>query len=247
LAITKQLVDLLHGKIDVQSSLGLGSLFSIFLPAEVADGCSSEDNIGGHERGAGEGGGGGGGGGRDGKGLPPVRELKILSVEDILVNQIVLGGMLQQDGHRVVFVETGTAALASIDSSFDLILLDLQLPDMHGIDVLKTLRKHADPLLASMPIVVVSALVLDREKKECALAGADGFITKPVKLNLLRKEIRGLWDSGRLRNSGEGGREGEEEEEEEEEEKEEEEEEGKEGGEEVVVEGKEGVVSDGAR
>jgi len=218
LAITKQLVDLLHGRIDVQSSLGLGSLFSIFLPAEIADGCSSEDNMGVHERGGGGGGGivgggigmGGGGGGAGGE-APPVRELKILSVEDILVNQIVLGGMLQQDGHRVVFVETGTAALTGIDPSFDLILLDLQLPDMHGIDVLKTLRGHSDPRLASMPIVVVSALVLDREKQECALAGADGFITKPVKLNLLRKEIRGLWDSGRLRKGGKRGDEEEEE------------------------------------
>eukprot|EP00624_Nannochloropsis_granulata_P000879 evm.model.NODE_13784_length_9934_cov_18.166700.4 len=83
---------------------------------------------------------------------------------------------------------------------------------MHGIDVLKTLRGHSDPRLASMPIMVVSALVLDREKQECALAGADGFITKPVKLNLLRKEIRGLWDSGRLRKGGktEGGVEDEE-------------------------------------
>ncbi|TFJ87580.1 hypothetical protein NSK_000931 [Nannochloropsis salina CCMP1776] len=202
LAITKQLVDLLHGKITVRSSLGLGSLFSILLPAEVAEGSSYEESLAGP--------GGAGGGGRA-DGPPPVRDLKILSVEDILVNQIVLGGMLQQDGHRVVFVETGTAALSSIDPSFDLILLDLQLPDMHGIDVLKTLRKDADPLLAAMPIVVVSALVLDREKQECAQAGADGFITKPVKLGLLRQEIRSLWDSGRLRRREERGETGEEE------------------------------------
>ena len=203
LAITKQLVDLLHGRIELQSSVGLGSLFSIFLPVQVAeDSCCypTED----------------GGGGVDSAGgnmdPPPIRGLKILSVEDIVVNQIVLGGMLQQDGHSVAFVETGTAALATLDATFDLILLDLQLPDMHGIDVLKTLRAHSNQSLATMPIVVVSALVLDKEKQECASAGADGFITKPVKLHTLRKEIRALSDAGRLR-KGAGEEEGKEKEE----------------------------------
>jgi signal transduction histidine kinase len=266
LAITKQLVDLLEGRIVVQSSLGLGSLFTIYLPARVADGCTAEGEeerwttaAGEDERGggaavdsasaaasmaasslaaggvgpagaarAGAAGGAGAtaavlGGPGQGSGMEaewqpqaPVRELRILSVEDILVNQIVLGGMLQQDGHSVAFVETGGAALTAVHDAqaqqdgaaaapFDVVLLDLQLPDMHGIDVLKAIRADADPGLAALPVVVVSALALDREKQECALAGADGFITKPVKLSLLRRELRRLWETGRLRRARDAG------------------------------------------
>ncbi len=245
LAITKQLVDILEGRIVVQSSLGLGSLFTIYLPARVAEGCSVEGEEGWGAAGGGAAAGGSSaaattsssfsfssGHGNGGAAAPgatagpgqgpgpghggeqqeaPVRELRILSVEDILVNQIVLGGMLQQDGHSVAFVETGGAALAAVYEAappFDVVLLDLQLPDMHGIDVLRTLRSHPDPAVTALPVVVVSALALDREKQECALAGADGFITKPVKLSLLRQELRRLWASGRVRPRGAGEAEG---------------------------------------
>ena len=125
-------------------------------------------------------------------------------VEDIIVNQIVLGGMLKQDQHAATFVETGGAALAAIDAAaaagapFDVVLLDLQLPDMHGLEVLRALRGHADARRAALPVVVVSALALDNEKEECARAGADGFVSKPIRLPVLREELRRLRASGRL-------------------------------------------------
>ena len=120
------------------------------------------------------------------------------------MNQIVLDGMLKQDQHAATFVETGGVALVAVDAAaaagapFDVELLDLQLPDMHGIDVLRALRAHPDARLAGLPVVVVSALALDREKQECVLAGADGFVCELVRSSDLRAELRRLWEAGRL-------------------------------------------------
>ena len=104
---------------------------------------------------------------------------RVLLVEDVEVNRLVVGAMLRNAGFRVDAVETGRAALASVDKTiYEAVLVDLHLPDMHGTDIIRSIRARADAK-ASTPILALSADVVSDDREECAEAGADDLLSKP--------------------------------------------------------------------
>lgn len=117
---------------------------------------------------------------------------KVLYIEDNQVNALLIEQWLLSIGKiEVKVVETGTAGLASARlSAPDLVLLDMNLPDLLGIDVLRELK--AAEATASIPVVVLSAVALAEGKAEAVEAGAAAYWTKPVDFALMRSELAAL-------------------------------------------------------
>ncbi len=105
--------------------------------------------------------------------------LTILVAEDNRVNQIVATGMLRSRGHTVDVVETGAAAVEAVRSNdYDLVLMDVQMPEMDGIEATRVIRgRDGDDL----PIVALTAHALQEERERCLDAGMDDFLVKPFK------------------------------------------------------------------
>ena len=109
----------------------------------------------------------------------------ILIVEDNEKNMKLVRDVLQVKGYQTV--EAGSAEdglKIARERTLDLVLMDIQLPGMSGIEALKAMR--ADPALAAIPVVAITASVMQQDRQEIMSAGFDGFIEKPVNLkNLL--------------------------------------------------------------
>ena len=133
--------------------------------------------------------------------LPPPAQprqtggLKILLAEDNPVNALLIRELLRRRGHQVREVTTGTAAVAVAENeSFDLLLTDIHMPGMDGIEAARAIRaieeKHFRP---RMPIVALTADALETGKRACQEAGMDGFLTKPVDPAELEEMFAGLF------------------------------------------------------
>ena len=115
---------------------------------------------------------------------------------------MVLGGILREDAHHVQFVETAFSAMEMLSrhpGHFDVILLDIELPDAHGVTVLARIRGHVDEGIARIPVVVVTAVAMDGERSRCYRQGADDFVTKPIRLVTLRESLLNLYERGRIK------------------------------------------------
>jgi len=114
---------------------------------------------------------------------------RILLVEDNAINQIVANAMLTQDGHKVVIVADGAQALAIVqEQSFDLVLMDMQMPVMGGIEATRRIRDLDSPV-RDIPIVALSANVMAEEIASCRVAGMNDHLAKPIDRDLLRQFI----------------------------------------------------------
>jgi adenylate cyclase len=122
----------------------------------------------------------------------------LLVVDDNKVNRLLLGRGLEQDGHRVEFAENGLQALEKLNSgSFDLMLLDIQMPEMDGYQVLEKLT--SDLRLRDIPVVITSAVEELDSVVKCIEMGAEDYLTKPIKPVLLRARINASLEKKRLR------------------------------------------------
>ncbi len=115
---------------------------------------------------------------------------KILVVDDELINRKVLEGLLKSFGFQCVTAESGRAALELLDASFDLILLDIMMPDMDGFAVAKAVR--AMPSFADLPIVMVTALSAKEDRLKAVESGANDFVAKPIDATELRVRMSSL-------------------------------------------------------
>jgi len=118
------------------------------------------------------------------------KSVTVLVVEDDQVNQWVIQEILEHEGYSVVNVSNGTAALQEIENRyFDLVLLDLQLPDMSGYEVVRKIReKESKRNLGegqSLPIIALTGFAGDVEKQKCLHAGMNDFLAKPFNVNQL--------------------------------------------------------------
>ena len=174
LAIVKQLVELMGGQISVYSELGQGSVFSfslIFNAPEDLDGFLAQQN--------------------NAKLFPNLRsswqQARILLAEDIATNQEVMKAMLHGFGCDVDIVMNGEQALEVLrNSHYDLVLMDCQMPDMDGFEATRLFRSfEKDQGLPRVPIVAVTASVLNDERAACLACGMDDVLAKPFK----RKEL----------------------------------------------------------
>ena len=154
LAICKQMVDKMDGEILVNSVVGQGTCFEIVLPVAINKQQARMAEL-------------------------EVSNLNILLVEDIELNVMVAKALLEKLGQRVEVAMTGTAAIdMARKTQYDLILLDIQLPDMTGFDVARTL--HEEELVLQTPIVALTANVI-KKREEYLQNGMDDIIAKPIK------------------------------------------------------------------
>ena len=107
--------------------------------------------------------------------------LHILAAEDNRVNQRVLARMLEKEGHRVTLAEDGEAAIsASEETDFDVILMDVQMPVMDGLEATRRIRQRELETGKHVPIVALTAHAMKGDRERCLEGGMDGYVAKPV-------------------------------------------------------------------
>jgi adenylate cyclase len=123
---------------------------------------------------------------------------RLLVVDDNKVNRLLLGRSLEQQGHTIEMAENGRQALEMMQAKpFDLVLLDIEMPEMDGYQVLE--RATADLRLRDIPIIITSALEEVDSVVKCIEMGAEDYLTKPVNPVLLKARIGASLEKKRLR------------------------------------------------
>jgi PAS domain S-box-containing protein len=109
------------------------------------------------------------------------RRLRVLVAEDNVVNQRVAAGMLERAGHRAVVVENGRAALVALErETFDLVLMDVQMPELDGFEATAAIREREQASGRHLPIVALTAHAMKGDAERCLAAGMDGYLAKPL-------------------------------------------------------------------
>ena len=137
--------------------------------------------------------------GRADQGPPPSEErrtiarsarLRILVAEDNLVNQRLLSRILEKMGHQVILANDGKAVLRLLtQQQIDLIAMDMQMPNMDGIEATLSIRAMEQGSGRHVPIVAMTANAFDEDRRKCQEAGMDGFVVKPISSQSIRQEI----------------------------------------------------------
>ncbi|QBH97778.1 aerobic respiration two-component sensor histidine kinase ArcB [Limnobaculum zhutongyuii] len=165
LAVSLRLAQAMGGDIFVKSEVGKGTVFTVFIKASVAEKEAPQ------------------------KEELPSASLRVLLVEDIELNVIVARSVLEKLGHTVSVAMTGTEALEKFKpGAFDLLLLDIQLPDMTGFDIARQIRTHYAPEEIP-PLVALTANVL-KDKQEYLNSGMDDVLSKPLSVPELMVVIK---------------------------------------------------------
>jgi signal transduction histidine kinase/DNA-binding response OmpR family regulator len=118
------------------------------------------------------------------------RLLHILLAEDNAVNQTLVVRMLEKRGHAVQVVNTGQEALAALaQQSFDLVLMDVQMPEMDGLEATALIRAQEQATGTHMPIIALTAHAMEGDQEKCFAAGMDAYVSKPMKADDLYATI----------------------------------------------------------
>jgi CheY-like chemotaxis protein/HPt (histidine-containing phosphotransfer) domain-containing protein len=111
-----------------------------------------------------------------------LRPLRILLAEDSLVNQKLALGLMGKHGHHVTAVQSGRQALEAVaNNEFDLVLMDIQMPELDGLSATREIRQIERETGRHLPIVAMTAHALKGDREQCLAAGMDGYVTKPVR------------------------------------------------------------------
>jgi signal transduction histidine kinase/ligand-binding sensor domain-containing protein/CheY-like chemotaxis protein len=167
LAISSQLVRLMGGRLEVASVVGQGSTFSFVLACGIADAQS----------------------------LAPVRRpaftrtdrpLAVLLAEDGQVNQLLVRRLLEKAGHTVTVVDTGTQAVEALARThYDVVLMDIQMPEMDGFEATISIRARELNGARRVPVIALTAHAMEGDRERCLAAGMDGYISKPIRPEIL--------------------------------------------------------------
>ena len=112
---------------------------------------------------------------------PPVRRVRVLLAEDNAVNQKLVVRLLERRGHSVSVVGNGAEAVAAhAAGAYDLILMDLHMPEMDGLEATRRIRERERGTGRHTPVIAMTASTTDADRQQCAAAGMDGFLAKPV-------------------------------------------------------------------
>ena len=121
------------------------------------------------------------------------RTLKVLVVEDNRINQRLMAGLLEKSGHRVVVAGNGKDALDLLEEAvFDVVFMDVQMPEMDGLQATAEIRKREHSTKAHVPVVALTAHVMKSDRDRCIEAGMDAFLTKPVRYDELSRVLDDL-------------------------------------------------------
>jgi len=119
--------------------------------------------------------------------------LTILLAEDNHVNQKVAMRLLEKRGHTVVLAETGRAVLEAVEKqTFDLVLMDVQMPEMDGLEATMAIRQRERITGKRLPIIAMTANAMIGDKEHCLRSGMDGYIAKPISVKDLFAAIESL-------------------------------------------------------
>lgn len=177
MAIVKNLVDMMDGDICVKSKLGEGTCFTLTFEHRIADEDSIELN---QELDV-----------LDEKSI--LEGKRVLLVEDNDLNAEIAMAILEQSGLVLDRVEDGLACinrLSEVDADlYDLILMDIQMPNMNGYEATRRIRQFENVKKASIPILAMTANAFEEDKKMAIDAGMNGHISKPIVVNVLEKQI----------------------------------------------------------
>lgn len=167
--ISKQLVELMGGDISVQSREGVGSCFSFRLPLQPGVASSKANN--GY--------------------VPQLPPLRLLIADDIPQNLELLQLLLQRAGHQVWTASNGEQALQAVrQQQFDLVLMDIQMPVLDGLQACRLLRQEEQATgRPTLPVIALTASVLEEDKNAATAAGMQGFASKPVDFAALCLEM----------------------------------------------------------
>jgi PAS domain S-box-containing protein len=175
LAICQRLVQLMGGRIWVESVAGTGSRFHFVIRMRTGTGCPAPEP----QRIA----------------AVSARPMKILLAEDNAINQRVMLKLLEKEGHTVHLATDGREALeVHEDGAFDLILMDVQMPGMDGLEATARIRTKENGTRRRTPIVALTAHAMKGDEERCLAAGMDGYISKPVEVEVLRS-VLARWSS----------------------------------------------------
>jgi signal transduction histidine kinase/ligand-binding sensor domain-containing protein/ActR/RegA family two-component response regulator len=162
LAISRKLVESMGGTIRIQSEPGSGSTFAFEVQAPLAD-APVED-----VRPA-------------SPATPSAPRMRILVAEDNPVNQYLLVALLRKRGHTPVLANNGEEALAAVAREpFDLILMDIQMPGMDGLEAVRIIRQREAGIATRLPVVAVTARAMPGDRAEILAAGMDDYLEKPI-------------------------------------------------------------------
>lgn len=177
MAIVKNLVDMMDGEICVKSKLGEGTCFTLTFEHKIADADSIEWN---QELDV-----------LDEKSI--LEGKRVLLVEDNELNAEIAMAILEQSGLILDRVEDGLACvnrLSEVDADlYDLILMDIQMPNMNGYEATRRIRQFENVKKASIPILAMTANAFEEDKKMAMEAGMNGHISKPIDVNVLENQI----------------------------------------------------------
>ena len=178
LTITKQLAELLSGELTLTSELEKGSVFSLTIPAGVdltKQPLLDRNNIARHADST------------QTKAAQPEFSGNVLVAEDVKTNQKLIERMLENAGLEVVLANDGAKAVEQVQAkSFDLIFMDIQMPNMNGYEATRAIRKKG----ITTPIVALTANAMKGDEQKCLEAGCDSYLAKPID----RKELLKMLD-----------------------------------------------------
>jgi two-component system sensor histidine kinase/response regulator len=125
--------------------------------------------------------------------------------EDNVVNQRVAFGLLSKRGHTVTVVSNGCEALAALErDTFELVLMDVQMPEMGGLEATAAIRRREEATGAHVRIVAMTAHVMTGDREMCVAAGMDDYISKPVNVTDL-DGVLARWDATRASRPADAG------------------------------------------
>jgi PAS domain S-box-containing protein len=185
LTISRQLVQMMGGRLWAESVLGEGSTFHFTARFGTAQTSQTRES-------------------RQGLATPPSlpeeqKSLQILLAEDNAVNQTLAVRALEKHGHLVVVARNGREAVGKVEMQpFDLVLMDVQMPEMDGLEATLAIRQREKSSGGHLPIVAMTAHAMQGDEERCVAAGMDGYISKPIDIKELISVVKRVRGNSRV-------------------------------------------------